>query len=138
MNRRIRRKKLAVLDTMIADCLRTYATRPRGAGYEEMSRDLLGIVIGLSINERLRLTPGPRRGWWCGVPSELIIHEADGRSLDARGTLQLFPPREAAEVVEMFRFRAQRTTRGWRHVLFTFESPVVASPRNDSPNPELI
>jgi hypothetical protein len=121
VNRRIRRKQLAQFDAMIADGLRLYATRPQGTAYEEVSRGLLSLQVGLALYGRHQLVPGPRRGWGVAPPDQLTIEQADGRFLRARGTFRLLPPGDAPDLPQTFRLRAERTRRGWRHVLLTFE-----------------
>jgi hypothetical protein len=108
---------------MIADGLRLYATRPSGKGYEEVSRGLLSLQIGLALYSRHQLLPGPRRGWGVAPPDELNVERADGRVLEARGTFRLLPPGDRPDVPQAFRFSAERTRRGWRHVLLTL--PVI-------------
>jgi hypothetical protein len=106
---------------MIADGLRLYATRPQGTAYEEVSRGLLSLQVGLALYGRHQLVPGPRRGWGVAPPDQLTIEQADGRFLRARGTFRLLPPGDAPDLPQTFRLRAERTRRGWRHVLLTFE-----------------
>jgi hypothetical protein len=120
VNRRIRRKRLARHDAMIADGLRLYATRPHGSAYEELSRDLLGMQVGLALYNRLQITRGPRRGWGVAPPSDVVVEQADRSHLRARGVVRLFPPGNQPEVVKIFQLNAERGRRGWRHVLLTF------------------
>jgi len=120
MNRRIRKKRLARHDAMIADGLRLYATRPHGSAYEELSRDLLGLQVGLALYNRLQVTLGPRRGWGVAPPSDVVIEQVDRSRLRAHGVVRLLPPGDQPEVVEIFHLSAERGRRRWRHVLLTF------------------
>lgn len=111
---------------MIADGLRLYATPPQGMEYEEVSRRLLSLQVGLALYGRHQLLAGPRRGWGVAPPDELNIEQAGSRFLQARGTFRLLPSGDAPNVPQTFRLRAERTRRGWRHVLLTFELSLPA------------
>lgn len=119
MNRRIRQKKIAAMDRLLASGLRLYATRPRPAvgaeQYEHIARDLLSLSIGLALRERLQQLPGPRRGCEMDPPRGLTVEMPDPQTIHVSG-LTLIRDRqgEAELAVESFKLSAAKTRAGWR------------------------
>jgi hypothetical protein len=135
VNRRIRKKLLAQYDALIANSLHIYVTRPRGDVYEDLGRGMLSISVGLALNGRFLLMPGPRHGWGVAPPEDFTVEWAHSKCLVAKAVLRLFPPGNAPDVFELLHFTAEYGPKGWRHVLLTFTSrDVTSGPAEERPS----
>ena len=130
MNKRIRKKRRDQIHRMLADSVRLYATRPAGAEFEEISRGVLSLSIGLALWARHDFVErGPRRHWGILPPAVPEVSAPDATTLVFRGSVEYRGSSDDRILaVEQYHLKARRAGSLWRITLFTTAAEPAIQP----------